>query len=390
MTDDNNENSSSDISNNTTFEDLNVNDNLIEALKKEKILSPTQIQVEAIPLILENKDIIASSDTGTGKTLAYLLPIIQRIDSLNKSLQVVILAPTYELVIQIQRQIERLLGNSGTTGKEIISFPIVGSSSVKRQIEIIKKRPIQIAVASSGRLLELINKKKIKMNNVKTIIIDEADRLVDDNNISQTKEIIKKTMRDRQILAFSATITDTAKKNLTSLIINTENLEIIKAKNINIVSEKIFHNYIICEKRDKIKVLRSLVHNTKKLKAIVFINKSEELEVFTDKLKHHNLKVDCLHGSWDKAKREKAIRDFTNDKINLLVASDVAARGLDFKGVTHIINIDIPDVPKIYLHRAGRTARAGAKGTTISIVGEYEVKILKKIEKKLKIEIKEI
>ena len=370
-----------------TFKDLNLNENLIKALEKEKILIPTSVQEKVLPLILENKDIIASSDTGTGKTLAYLLPILQKIDTSNKSLQVIILAPTYELVIQIQRQIESLIENSSIR-KDIVSFPIVGSASVKRQIEILKKRSIQIAVASSGRLLELINKKKIKMHNVKTIIIDEADRLIDDNNISQTKEIIKKTMRDRQLLAFSATITDNAKKILSGMM-NKDNLEYVGIKDVNIAKVNITHNYITCEKRDKIKVLRNLAHNIKKLKAIVFINKSEELEVFTDKLKHHNLKADCLHGSWDKVKREKAIRDFKNNKINLLIASDVAARGLDFKDVSHIINIDIPENPKVYLHRAGRTARAGATGTTISIVADYEIKLLNKIEKKLDIEINE-
>ena len=365
------------------FANLNIDSKLIKALETEKISIPTAIQEKTIPIIFENKDIIASSDTGTGKTLAYLLPVIQKMDVENKSLQVVILAPTYELVIQIQRQIESLLKNSKIN---IISQPVLGSVHIKRQIENLKKGS-QIIVASSGRLLELISRKKIKMHTVKTIIIDEADRLIDDNNMVQTKAIIKTTMRDRQLMAFSATIPDKAKNKLAEIM---KDPEIIHIADSTVTTLNISHMYIVCEKRDKIKVLRSLASNIENLKAIVFINKSEELEVLTDKLKYHHLKVDCIHGSWRKSEREKAIRDFRNNKINLLVASDIAARGLDFKNVSHIINIDVPEDPKNYIHRAGRTGRAGEKGISISIVTEYEVKFLRKFERKLQISIKDI
>ena len=363
------------------FSKLNINNNLINALNIEKISTPTAIQEKSIPFIFEGRDLIASSDTGTGKTLAFLLPVIQKMDPDNKSLQVVILAPTYELVIQIQRQIESLINNSGM---KISAQPILGSVHIKRQIENLKKKKPQIIVASTGRLLELISRKRIKMHTVKTIILDEADKLVDINNIVQTKAVIKTTMRDRQLMAFSATIPNKSKDKLIELM---KEPEVIHIDDALVTTLNISHEYIVCDLRDKIKVLRGLAANIKDLKAIVFINKSDELEVLTDKLKYHNLKVDCIHGSWEKAAREKAIRDFRNNNINLLVASDIAARGLDFKGVTHIINIDVPEDPKNYIHRAGRTGRAGEKGTSISIVTEYEVKFLQKFERKLQISI---
>lgn len=363
------------------FSNLNINENLINALNIEKISTPTAIQEQAIPFIFDGKDLIASSDTGTGKTLAFLLPVIQKMDPDNKTLQVVILAPTYELVIQIQRQIESLINNSGI---EISAQPVLGSVHIKRQIENLKKKKPQIIVASTGRLLELISRKRVKMHTVKTIILDEADKLIDVNNIVQTKAVIKATMRDRQLMAFSATIPNNSKDKLIGLM---KEPEVIHIEDALVTTLNISHEYIVCDPRDKIKVLRGLAANIKDLKAIVFINKSDELEVLTDKLKYHHLKVDCIHGSWEKAAREKAIRDFRNNNINLLVASDIAARGLDFKGVTHIINIDVPEDPKNYIHRAGRTGRAGEKGTSISIVTEYEVQFLQKFERKLKISI---
>ncbi|MDA3839005.1 MAG: DEAD/DEAH box helicase [Candidatus Delongbacteria bacterium] len=364
------------------FSKLNINDNLVNALNIEKISTPTSIQEQAIPFIFENKDIIASSDTGTGKTLAYLLPILQRLDENSKALQVVILAPTYELVIQIQKQIESLIKNSGI---EITAQPILGSVHIKRQIENLKKKKPQIIVASTGRLLELISRKRIKMHTVKTIILDEADKLIDANNMVQTKAVIKTTMKDRQLMAFSATIPNSSIDKLTQMM---KEPKVIQIEDDMISTLNISHEYIVCDPRDKIKVLRNLAANIKNLKAIVFINRSDELEVLADKLKYHNLKVDCIHGSWEKAEREKAIRDFRNNKINLLVASDIAARGLDFKGVTHIISIDVPEDSKNYTHRAGRTGRAGEKGTSISIVTEYEVQFLQKFERKLQISIK--
>lgn len=356
------------------FEDLKIDKEIIKALSMEGITIPTEIQSQAIPPAMQNKDLIARSETGTGKTLAFLLPLLKKINPADDALQAVIIAPTYELVIQTQKQIERIIKNSAS---KLISQPIIGKVNIKRQLENLKKRP-QIIVASAGRLLELIDRKRVKMYTVKTIILDEADRLLDRNNISQTKAIIKATLKDRQILAFSATIPETTVKTAKELM-NDPQMIMIEDKSVS--TSNISHQFIVSDKRDKINVLRTLAHNIKNFKAIVFLNDSEELELFNEKLQFHKLKADCIHGSWKKLEREKAIRDFRSGKINMLIASDIAARGLDFKDISHIIHIEIPKDPKAYLHRAGRTGRAGKKGISISIVTEYEVKQLNKFAK---------
>lgn len=363
------------------FKELGLSESFLKALEIEKISSPTAIQTKMIPIVRDGGDVIGRSDTGTGKTLAYLLPILEKIKEEN-NLQAVIIAPTYELIIQIQRQIESIITN---TNLKINSQPILGSVGLQRQIENLKKYP-QIIVASSGRLLELISRKKIKMHNVKTLVLDEADTLVDENNITQTLAIVKTTLKDRQIIAVSATVSEASKLKLNQFM---NNPQIIDITDSYVSTNDISHEYFVCDKRDKIEVLRRIA-KTPNFKAIVFLNKGDEIEVFTEKLKYHNLKVECLHGSWSKIEREKAIREFRSGKINILVASDVAARGLDFKDVSHIISVDIPEEPKIYLHRSGRTGRAGKKGVSIAIVTDTEVKYIKKYEKKLGISFKKI
>lgn len=365
-----------------TFADLGITSDLIDALKKEDIKTPTTIQKKTISLILEKNDIIASSDTGTGKTLAFVLPILQNIDTTSTNLQTIILAPTYELVLQIQAQILSLIKNANL---EIISQAILGTVQIKRQIDNLKKHP-HILVASSGRILELMKRKKLKMHLIKTIVLDEVDRLTDKHNLTQVQAVIKATMKERQLISFSATIPNSTEKFLKEIM---PNAKVIKAQGLKILNSLIVHKYTVCEWRDKIKKVRSLAHNIKDFKAIIFINISKEIEVFADKLQYHSLKGDWIHGSRRKFEREKAIRDFRNNKINILIASDLAARGLDFKNITHIINIDIPEDPKTYLHRAGRTGRAGKKGTVISLVTEYEKGFIKKYQKKLGIEVEE-
>ena len=184
------------------FNELGLQENLIEGLKKQGIESPTEIQVKAIPLGLANKDIIGESETGTGKTLAYLLPIFQKIDITSKDIQAIILAPTHELAMQIHKQIELLSENSACSVK---STSIIGNVNIKRQLEALKEKP-HIVVGSAGRILELITMKKLKSHGVKTIVIDEGDRMIDENNIEGVKSIIKTTLRDRQLMLFSATV----------------------------------------------------------------------------------------------------------------------------------------------------------------------------------------
>ncbi|MBW9146911.1 DEAD/DEAH box helicase [Clostridium sp. CM028] len=362
------------------FNELGLQENLIEGLIKQGIQSPTEIQVKAIPIGLEGKDIIGESETGSGKTLAYLLPIFQKIDTTSKDIQAIVLAPTHELAMQIHKQIELLSENSNSNIK---STTIIGNVNIKRQLEALKEKP-HIIVGSAGRILELITMKKLKSHFVKTIVIDEGDRMIDEDNIDGVKAIIKTTLRDRQIMIFSATISLKVVEIAKTLM---KDPEVIKVGDKSQVNPNIEHMYFVVEKREKLVLLRKLISATKPEKAIIFINKSDEVEITTSKLGYHGLKVEGIHGSSDKLNRKKAIEDFNAGKIQLLVASDLAARGLDIVGVSHIFNLDIPENPKDYLHRVGRTARMGEHGFALSITEERELDLIKNYEKDFNIEI---
>lgn len=364
----------------TSFDILGLNANLIEGLKKEEITEPTDIQAKVIPLALENKDIIGESQTGSGKTLAYLLPIFQKVDSSKREMQAIILAPTHELVMQIDRQIKLLADNSGIP---VTSTAIIGEVNVKRQVEKLKEKP-HIIVGSTGRIFELIKMKKISAHTVKTIVIDEGDRLLDRNNLSKVKDVIKTTMRDRQLMVFSATIKEETLKEAKALM---KDAEVIKVADKTSVNPNISHIYLAAEQRDKIEVLRKLVAAISPERAIVFINKSEETQLTTLKLQHHNIAAHGIFGNASKEDRKKAMEGFISGKIQILVASDIAARGLDIKDVNYIFNLDLPEDPKEYLHRVGRTGRAGKYGCAVSVVTEKELSLIKKYERELDIEI---
>ena len=365
-----------------SFDELGLNSNLIDGLKKEGITSPTEIQAKVVPIALENKDIIGQSQTGSGKTLAYLLPIFQGIATEKREMQAIILAPTHELVMQIDKEIKLLAENSGVP---ITSAPIIGDVNIKRQIEKLREKP-HIIVGSTVRTLELIKMKKITAHTIKTIVIDEGDRLLDDKNLAPVKDIIKTTLRDRQLMVFSATIDDKVLDTAKNLMKDTEVIRIEEKTQVN---PNIEHMYVVVEQRDKIEMLRKLVAATKPSKAIIFINKSEETDITTMKLQYHHLKAYGIHGSATKEERKKAMEDFRSGKLQLLVASDIAARGLDIKDVTHIFNLDLPRDSKDYLHRVGRTGRAEQSGTAISIITQKELSSIKKYEKNFKIKIKE-
>ncbi len=366
----------------TSFNQLGLIEPLVAALKLQGIIEPTVIQEKTIPFALENRDILGQSETGTGKTLAYLLPILQKVDPKKREAQVIILSPTHELAIQIQRQIEILTKNSGL---EIISALIIGNVNITRQIDKLKDKP-QILVGSSGRILELIRKKKINAQTIKTIVIDEADRLLDDNNVVTVKAVIKTTLKERQLLLFSATLSEASMKQLSETL---KNPEIIQVTQRVAIAPNIKHMYLLAEQRDKFEVLRKLIRILNPTRALIFINRSEEIKLIVEKLKYHGLAAEGLHGSSKKDERRTAMEEFRNGKVSLLVASDLAARGLDIKDVSYIFNLDFPENPQLYLHRVGRTGRAGLSGIAISIVNHKEVLLLEKVENIFKIEIAE-
>jgi len=364
----------------TSFDQFGLDESLVAALKKEGIVEPTEIQVQTIPFILDTRDVVGQSETGTGKTLAYLLPIFQKIDTLKRETQAMILTPTHELAIQIQREIELLATNSGLA---VTSVVVIGNVNITRQIEKLKEKQ-HIIVGSSGRILELIQKKKISSQTIKTMVLDEADRLLDENNSQTVKAVLKTTLRRTQLLLFSATLPAATLQRAAELL---KNPEVVRVTDKVMIAPTIQHMYFLTEQRDKIEVLRKLVRMVIPPRALIFINKSEEIEKMVESLKFHGLEAEGIYGGASKINRRKAMDDFKSGKISLLVASDLAARGLDIKGITHIFNLDLPEDPQLYLHRVGRTGRAGESGIAISIVSIKELPYIKRLEKMFEISV---
>jgi superfamily II DNA/RNA helicase len=362
------------------FNSLDISPSLAEALKKSNIITPTEIQKKVLPEAIKNKDLVIQSETGTGKTLAYLLPLYKKIDTSKREMQAMIIAPTHELVLQIQRQIEKLSENSDL---KVTSTSIIGNVNIERQIEKLREKP-HIIVGSPKRILELIKKKKISAHTIKTIIIDEADKLTDENNFKEIREIIKCTLKERQLLMVSASISKETEKRANEIM---KDPEFIIDKGNSVVPSNIEHIYFLTEQRDKIEILRKIVRILNPTKAMVFVGGRGDADLCTEKLKYHGLKAETIHGHNSKIERKSVMEGFRAGKIQLLIASDIAARGLDIEDVTHIINLNLPESPDEYLHRVGRTGRNGKSGIAISIITENELQFLKKFGNALKINI---
>jgi ATP-dependent RNA helicase DeaD len=358
-----------------TFADIAVPPELVAALAKQRITEPTAIQIAAIPVLLAGKDAYLNAETGTGKTLAYLVPIFCRIDASLDATQVVIVAPTHELAIQIQRQSCDLAQNAGWP---IRSLLLIGGTSMDRQIDKLKKKP-QVVVGSPGRIRELIGMGKLKARAVRTVVIDEADRLLIAESVPDVRAILEAVPRGRQLIFASATEQPESAVAIAGLAPELVTLRTGAAP----VNENIEHLYLVCEERDKPEALRKLLHALRPERAIVFVHRNETAERVADKLAHHGIPVADLHAASDKRDRKQAMDDFRGGQVPVLIASDVAARGLDIEGVTHIFNLDAPTQSKAYLHRVGRTARAGAKGQAVTLMTEGEVRLVRRYQDEL-------
>lgn len=281
------------------FRDLSLKAEVIDALEKMGITEPTTIQEKTIPLVLEGKNLICQSETGTGKTLAYLLPIIEKIDENKKETQAIILAPTHELAAQINNVIVEIRNLSKI---KISSTTIVGSGNIKRQMEKLKEKP-QIIVGSSGRILELIQKRKISAHTVKTLVLDEGDKLLHFKNIEEVNAIKKSLMRDTQKLLVSATLTGKTLEIAEKVI---DNPEYVEVKEKNKVNKDIEHNYFVVERREKLEHLRKLIHALKGKKVLVFLNGAYDVNIALEKLRYTKINVESLIGEGKKGTKKKS------------------------------------------------------------------------------------
>ena len=365
---------------NKSFNELNINQSIVMALKKQNITTPTGIQETSIPFALENKDIIAEAHTGTGKTLAFLIPIFEKINLEKREMQAIILAPTHELVVQIESQIKLLATNSHM---DIKSLSIMGESNIEKQIKKLKEIKPHIIIGSPGRILDLIKKRKITAHTIKTIVLDEADNLLSKNKPTIIKDIIKSTMKDRQLMFFSASINKET-LNLAKTLV--KEVEIIKIENKSEINPRIEHICILGSLRDRFQNLRKLLAAEQPKRAIVFVNNNTELRQINEKLQYHKVKSTAIYGNASKEERQRALDSFRRGKCNVLVSSDLSARGLDIPEVSHIISLDFPVNPDEYLHRAGRTARGNNSGVSLCLITNKDIEILQSYEKAFGIE----
>lgn len=353
-------------------------DYLKQAVAQMDITEPTDIQQKMIPEALEGQSIIARSQTGTGKTLAYLLPALARVEQAQPGLQTIILAPTQELSMQIYDVAKQLVSEQPI---HVASF--IGGANIKRQLEKLKKQKPQVVIGTPGRLLELVELKKLKLKDVKTVIVDEADRMFGEaSSWKPVTEIAKRTGREKQFLFVSATIPpDLAEKTADFAPFMIELLA--EGNVINI--ENVSHFYIESEARDKIDTVRKLIHAESIQKGVVFVNQLDRLAETTEKLKFRGIKAASLSSDSNKIEREKTLKAFRSAEVHVLVATDLAARGLDVSDVTHIIQLDAPKDSASYLHRAGRTGRAGKTGQVFTLLEPNQAYKLNQLDKELEI-----
>jgi superfamily II DNA/RNA helicase len=290
-------------------------------------------------------------------------------------MQVVIVAPTHELAIQIHRQSCDLAQHAG---RAIRSVLLIGGTATDRQIEKLKAKP-HVVVGSPGRIVELIERGKLKTGHIRAIVIDEADRLLSDESLTWIQNIVGAAPPARQLIFASATIEAQTRQVMTALSPHA----LLLAPGTAAVNENIEHLYLVCEERDKPDVLRKLLHAFDLPRSIVFVHRNDVAERVASKLAHHKLAVADLNAELGKMERKRAMDGIRSGAIRIMIASDIAARGLSIVGVTHVFNLDVPTMSKAYLHRVGRTGRAGSKGTAISLVTEIEARLIRRYEQEL-------
>lgn len=332
------------------------------------------IQEQMIPEMLAGKDIVAESPTGSGKTLAYLLPILERVDPKKTNTQAMIIAPSQELAMQIVNVLREW-----TTGTDVTVTPLIGGANIQRQLDKLKKKPT-IVVGTPGRLNELVKTKKLKMHEVRIMVLDEGDQLMAREHRGIMKDLIERTQQDRQLVLVSATITEEIELVAERLMKQPTRLQ-VSAEQLP-KQGKVTHSFIKVDERDKTDLLRSLSH-MKDVKALAFVNNLDQVLMKESKLKFRDAKIATLHSEMKKEERKKALDDFRKGDTAVLIATEVAARGLDIDQLTHVIHVDAPMTVEQYLHRSGRTGRAGADGEVLTLLAYADEKHYKKLTKEL-------
>lgn len=358
-----------------SFEETGIQGELLDAVKTLGFIKPTPIQAKTIPhLLSSNKDLIATAQTGTGKTAAFGLPAIQLTNLADTRPQTLVLCPTRELCLQIAKDLESYASN--IRGLGIVA--VYGGASIVPQIKSLA-RAAQIVVATPGRCKDLINRKKLQLSNVHRVVLDEADEMLSMGFKEDLDAILAETSKNKQTLLFSATMS----KDIVAIT----NKHMADATKIsvagqNLAAENVKHLCYTVTAKDRYELLKRLADINPNIYAIVFCRTRRETKEFANKLIQDGYNADALHGDLSQAQRDEAMGRFRSRQLQILVATDVAARGLDVEDITHIINIGLPDEPEVYIHRSGRTGRAGKSGISIAITSSRDSRKIKEIEKR--------
>jgi len=360
------------------FKDLHLNKPILKAVVEKNYEKPTLIQEETIPLILDKKDVIASAQTGTGKTAAFALPILQLLfdkqdaSKKGKKIRALIVSPTRELAIQIDE-------NFKTYGKytNLRSTVVYGGASIDPQKEILKKG-VDILIATPGRLLDLFKQNIVNLANIETLVLDEADLMLDMGFIEDVLKIEKSCPKQKQILLFSATMPNKVVQ-LANTILN--NPKMIDVTTSSIVTKSVYQTLYYVPKPKKMELCLHLLRNTIRGSVIIFRRTKFGVDKLEKALLKNNYNVDSIHGDKSQTARQDALKNFKKGTVNILIATDVAARGIDVKNIDAVINFDLPNLPEIYVHRIGRTGRAGKEGVSYSFCSADEKSYVTSIEK---------
>ena len=368
------------MENKKTFNDLGLSANVLNAINKKGFEKPTAIQAMTIPVMLrDDTNIIAQAQTGTGKTAAFALPLIEMVNTDSTTVQALILVPTRELAIQVSEEINSLKGD-----KSIKIVPIYGGQSIEQQFRSLKKG-VHIVVGTPGRIIDHLNRKTLKLGEIEHLILDEADEMLNMGFIEDVEEIMKHTNPDKRTLLFSATmpgrIKDLALKYM-------EGYEFLTVKTEQLTTNLTEQIYFEVKASDKFEALCRIIDIENDFYSLVFCRTKSDVDSVVTHLMDRGYDAEAIHGDISQAQRERTLEKFKKQRVNILVATDVAARGIDVNNLTHVINYSLPHDPESYVHRIGRTGRAGNEGTAITFITSGEYKRLMFIQRFARTDIK--
>jgi len=348
-----------------------LSSHVLKDLKYHGLETPMPIQGQAIPVLLSGRDLIAEAKTGTGKTLAFAIPIIEKIDCGNRSVQALILTPTRELAQQVAGEIKKVGYN-----KRVFVGAFYGGASISAQLGVLR-RGVHVAVGTPGRVLDLINRRMLRLDGVSILVLDEADRMLDMGFIDDIRRIIRNVPVERQTMLFSATIPERIRELARSVM---REPEVISIKSEQLTVDEIDQCYYEVSQDEKFNAFAEVLHREIPSSAIIFCNTKRWSDTLCKLMKRRGFNAEAIHGDLSQNQRDRVIEGFKKKRFTFLIATDVAARGLDIDDVSHVFNYDLPKDRENYIHRVGRTARAGKSGKAISLITSRETHDLWDIE----------